>query len=133
MRPRKLNWASTRPLLARYFDWAGNALQGDFGTSWFTSEPVVSALTTRLPVTLTLVIVAIICIAIVATLLGMAAAVKRGWIDRLVQGAAVVGDAIPGFVLAIILVTVFAIQPASSSRPPAAFPRTPDQRPGWPP
>lgn len=113
-----------RPLLTRFFEWAGNAVQGDFGTSWFTSEPVVSAITTRLPITLTLVIVSIVCIAIVATLLGMAAAVKRGWIDRLVQGAAVVGDAIPDFVLAIVLVSVFAISlkffPATSSISPDA-------------
>ncbi|WP_125609555.1 ABC transporter permease [Specibacter cremeus] len=111
-----------RPLLTRFFEWAGNALHGDFGVSWFTSEPVVSAITTRLPITLTLVIVSIVCIAIVATLLGMAAAVKRGWIDRLVQGAAVVGDAIPDFVLAIVLVSVFAITlkifPATSSISP---------------
>lgn len=113
-----------RPLLTRFFEWAGNAVQGDFGTSWFTSEPVVSAITTRLPITLTLVIVSIVCIAVVATLLGMAAAVKRGWIDRLVQGAAVVGDAIPDFVLAIVLVSVFAISlkffPATSSISPDA-------------
>lgn len=113
-----------RPLLTRFFEWAGNAVQGDFGTSWFTSERVVTAITTRLPITLTLVIVSIVCIAIVATLLGMAAAVKRGWIDRLVQGAAVVGDAIPDFVLAIVLVSVFAISlkffPATSSISPDA-------------
>lgn len=113
-----------RPLLTRFFEWAGNALHGDFGVSWFTSEPVISALTTRLPITLTLVIVSIICIAIVATLLGIAAAVKRGWIDRMVQGAAVLGDAIPDFVLAIVLVSVFAISlkwfPATSSIAPDA-------------
>jgi peptide/nickel transport system permease protein len=113
-----------RPLLVRFFEWAGQAVRGDFGASWFTSEPVTSAITTRLPITLTLVIVSIVCIAIVATLLGMAAAVKRGWIDRLVQGAAVVGDAIPDFVMAIFLVAVFAINlqffPATSSISPDA-------------
>lgn len=111
-----------RPLLVRFFEWAGKAVQGDFGSSWFNSEPVVSAITTRLPVTLTLVIVSIICITIVATVLGMAAAVKRGWIDRMVQGAAVIGDAIPDFILGIILVAVFAINlqlfPATSSISP---------------
>ncbi|WP_449373415.1 ABC transporter permease [Arthrobacter psychrolactophilus] len=109
-------------LLPRFFAWAGHALTGDLGTSWFTSEPVARALMTRLPVTLTVVIVSIIFIAIIATALGMAAAVKRGWIDKAVQSAAVIGDAIPSFVMAIILVTVFAIQlklfPATSSISP---------------
>lgn len=113
-----------RPLLVRFFEWAGQAVQGNFGSSWFNSEPVIGALTTRLPITLTLVIISMICITIVATLLGMAAAVKRGWIDKLVQGAAVVGDAIPDFVLGIILVAVFAINlqlfPATSSISPDA-------------
>lgn len=109
-------------LLPRFFSWAGSALSGDLGTSWFTSEPVARALMTRLPVTLAVVITSIIFIAIIATAIGMAAAVKRGWIDKAVQGAAVIGDAIPSFVMAIILVTVFAIQlkmfPATSSISP---------------
>ena len=74
--------------------------------------------------TLTLVIASILLIAIFATLLGMAAAVKRGWIDRVVQVGAIIGDAIPGFVLAIILVTMLAIQmglfPATSTIAPGA-------------
>ncbi|MBT2250305.1 ABC transporter permease [Arthrobacter sp. BHU FT2] len=111
-----------QPLAVRFFTWAGNAVQGDFGASWFTTEPVVTAITSRLPITLALVVVSILIIAVTATALGMAAAVKRGWIDRLVQSAAVIGDAIPGFVMAIVLVTVFAIQlklfPATSSIAP---------------
>ena len=113
-----------RPLLVRFMEWAGQAVQGNFGSSWFNSEPVIGAISTRLPITLTLVITAMLCITIVATLLGMAAAVKRGWIDKLVQGAAVAGDAIPDFVLGIVLVAVFAINlqyfPATSSISPGS-------------
>lgn len=119
---KELELGLDQALLPRFFDWAGNALSGDLGTSWFTSEPVARALMTRLPVTLTVVITSIILIALIATAIGMAAAVKRGWIDKTVQGAAVIGDAIPSFVMAIILVTVFAIQlkffPATSSISP---------------
>jgi len=111
-----------QPLIARFFGWLGQAVTGDLGHSWFTGQSVAGALITRLPVTLALIVSAILVIAIIATLLGMAAAVKRGWIDRVVQTAAVVGDAIPGFVLAIVLVTVLAIQlklfPATSSISP---------------
>lgn len=111
-----------QPIITRFLSWAGQALGGNLGTSWFTNEPVAQSLLSRLPVTLTLVIVAIIGIAICATLLGVAAAVKRGWVDRVVQIGAVVGEAIPGFVLAIVFVTLFAIQlgwfPATSSIQP---------------
>lgn len=99
-----------QPLLARFVDWAGSAVTGDLGHSWFSAETVGAALANRLPVTLTLVVVAILLTAAIATALGLAAAVQRGWVDRVVQVGAVIGDAIPGFVLAIILVTVFGIQ-----------------------
>lgn len=113
-----------QPLPVRFVGWLGGVVTGDFGTSWFTGQSVGAAIAGRLPVTLALIVTAILFIAVVATLLGMAAAVKRGTIDRIVQAAAVIGDAIPGFVMAIILVTLFAIQlrwfPATSSIAPDA-------------
>ena len=113
-----------QPLFTRYIDWLGAALQGDFGTSWFTNQPVTATLAARLPVTMTLVISTIIVTAIIATILGVTAAVRRGWVDRLIQGAAVIGDAIPGFVLAVVFVTIFAINlrlfPATSTIVPNA-------------
>ena len=71
---------------------------------------------------MTMVVAAMILIAIIATLLGVAAAVKRGWVDRVVQIGAIIGDSVPGFVIGIILVTVLAIQmglfPATSTISP---------------
>lgn len=98
-----------RPIFERFLDWATHALQGDFGTSWFTSESIISSLANRLPVTITIVFVAIFVAAILAVILGMAAAIKGGWIDRLVQVVAIAGFAVPAFVVAIGLVFVFAI------------------------
>ena len=98
-----------RPLLVRYADWLGSALTGDLGVSWFTNQPVTETLASRIPVTLTLVVSAIVVTAVFVVVLGILAAVRRGWIDRAIQTAAVIGDAIPGFVIAIILVTVFAM------------------------
>ena len=115
-----------QPLVLRYFSWLGNALRGDLGASWFTSEPVANSLATRIPVTMTMVFTAMILIAIIAALVGVLAAVKRGWVDRLVQIGAVIGDSIPGFVIGIILVTFLAIQaglfPATSTISPGSGP-----------
>jgi len=99
-----------RPILARYFDWLGHAVTGNLGKSWLSSESISESLLSRLGVTLTLVGVVIILAAIIATILGMLAAVKGGWIDRLVQVIGITGFAVPNFVVAIFLVTVFAIQ-----------------------
>lgn len=98
-----------RPLATRYVEWLVSALQGDLGRSYFTPQEVVDALFSRLPVTLTLLIVTTIVAGVIAFGLGIAAAVYRGWLDRLVQVLSVVGYAIPGFLFALLLVLVFSI------------------------
>jgi len=97
------------PLLSRYFSWLGNALTGKFGDSWVTSQPVTTAVMTRLEVTLTLVLGAIVVSAVLSVVLGVWAALRGGWVDRLVQVISVLGFAIPGFLLAVFLVRAFAL------------------------
>jgi len=97
-------------LINRYLDWSHNAIRGNFGNSWFSSESVVGAILHRLPVTLTLVAFAMLIAASLATLLGIAAATKGGWVDKFVQILAIAGFAIPGFLLAVFLVTGLAIK-----------------------
>jgi peptide/nickel transport system permease protein len=98
-----------QPILTQFFDWLGNALQGDLGVSWFSGQPVTEAISSRAAVTLSLVIGATLLSAVVAVLLGVLAARRGGWVDRVVQVVSVIGVAIPGFLLAIGLVLVFAI------------------------
>jgi len=98
-----------QPIITQYFQWLGRALTGDLGSSWFTGQDVTAAITSRVAVTLSLVIGATILSAIVAVVLGVAAARKRGWVDRVVQVVSILGFAIPGFLVALALVIVFAI------------------------
>lgn len=98
-----------QPVLTQYMQWLSNAFQGDFGTSWFTGEPVSSAISSRLIVTLSLVCGAVILIALVSLVLGLAAATQRGWVDRLCQFIALIGHAIPNFLFAVALVLIFAL------------------------
>ncbi|MFC5931194.1 ABC transporter permease [Cryobacterium melibiosiphilum] len=98
-----------QPLVSRYFDWLGSVLRGDFGVSWFSSQPVVESILGRLPTTLSIVLVTIVIAAVLATLFGVFAAVRRGWVDRTLQIVSIGASAVPQFVVAIILVTVFAI------------------------
>ncbi len=99
-----------RPLLTQFADWVSGAVKGDLGTSWFSGQPVTDALTSRLPVTLSLVIGATLLTAVLATVLGVVAARRGGWADRLVLTLAILGFAVPGFLVALGLVTVFAVQ-----------------------
>jgi peptide/nickel transport system permease protein len=97
------------PLLSRYFSWLGHALTGNFGNSWFTNQPVTSAILARLQVTLTLVLGAVIVSAVVSAALGVWAALHGGAVDRTVQVFSVLGFAIPGFIIAVFLVRFFAL------------------------
>lgn len=98
-----------QPLLPRYVEWLAAAVTGDLGTSWFTSQPVDAAISSRLAVTLSLVVGTTILTAVVATVMGVWAARRRGAADRIVQIVSVLGFAIPGFLIAIFLVNVFAL------------------------
>ena len=98
-----------RPLYVQYFDWLGNAVQGDLGASWFTGQQVTEGITSRLAVTLSIVLGAIVLIAIVSILLGVWAAIRGGWADKFVQAVSILGFAIPGFLIALGLVTLFAL------------------------
>lgn len=98
-----------RPLIVQFFDWAGHAIRGDFGASWFTSQPVTDAILSRLSVTLSLVIGATLLTAVVSIILGVVAATRRGWLDRVLQFLSVLGSAVPNFLFALALVIVFAI------------------------
>lgn len=113
-----------QPLLTRLGDWLAGAVSGELGRSWFTNEPVFGAIVSRLPVTLVMVVVAITLIAVAATLLGMVAAVRRGWVDRVVQVGAILGNALPGFIIGVTLVWFLALRlgwfPAVSTITPGA-------------
>lgn len=98
-----------RPLLVQFGDWLGKAVTGNLGESFFTGQTVTSALSTRVPVTLTLVILTLILTLILSVLLGVAAAVYGGWLDRVLQFVSVLGAAVPPFIIAIALVFTFAI------------------------
>ncbi|WP_447002242.1 ABC transporter permease [Saccharothrix isguenensis] len=99
-----------QPVLARYARWLADALAGDLGTSWFTSEDVLTAIGHRLPVTLSLMLGVTLVTAVLAFLLGVWAGVRRGAVDRLVQVLGVVGYALPGFLVTLVIVLVFAVQ-----------------------
>lgn len=98
-----------RPLPTQYFEWLSQAVTGNLGTSWFTGQLVTSGISSRLGVTLSLVIGATLITAVVAVILGVWAAVRGGWIDKVVQAISILGFAIPGFLIALGLVTLFAL------------------------
>lgn len=99
-----------RNVVAQYLDWAGDAVQGDLGSSLFGGFDVVEAIGARLPVTLSLTLAATVIALVIGVSSGVFAALRPGSaIDRLVTAAASLGLAIPNFWLGLVMVAVFAL------------------------
>lgn len=99
------------PLHIQFMIWAGNLLQGDFGTSLISQTSVLSMISQRLEPTISLAVAAIILTVLIAVPLGVIAAWKQGqWIDNLVMSTSVVGFSVPVFVIGYMLIQVFAIK-----------------------
>ena len=99
-----------RSLLAQYLDWFGKAVSGDFGRSTYFSASVATLLAERLPVTLTLGVCALSLSIAVGLPLGVVAAVRpNSLIDRLALTFAVLGQAVPNFWFALMLIVVLSV------------------------
>ncbi|MBN9187397.1 ABC transporter permease [Microbacterium sp.] len=99
-----------QPVLVQYAHWLGHVFTGDLGTSYFTSQPVWDVIAARIPVTVSLVLLVTVFSGLIGFAVGVLAAVRRGWLDRILQIATTVGDALPAFIIALFLVTVVAVQ-----------------------
>lgn len=99
------------PLLVRYGKWLGEAVTGDLGRSYSTQEPVADRISTRLPRTIALVVYA----QLLALLLAIPAGIIAAWranslVDRGLSSTSIGLLAIPNYVMAVLLVYLFAVQ-----------------------
>jgi peptide/nickel transport system permease protein len=100
-----------RPVIIQFFDWVGRALIGDFGESFFFKARTADLIGDRMPVTITLGLTGLVIALVVSIPLGIAAAVNENtWVDRVVQFVALLGQAMPGFWLGLILMITFGLQ-----------------------
>src|SRR5215213_4133700 len=96
-----------RPLYIQFFAWSGRALVGDFGHSYFFKDSVANLIQKRLPITVTLGLVGLSLALIISIPLGILAALRENtWVDRSVTLFTMVGQAVPSFWLALILMIV---------------------------
>lgn len=100
-----------RPVVAQYVTWVGDAFRGDLGVSYSSRRPVTTELAHRIPPTLELAVPAALLALVVAVPLGVVAARHRNRVaDHVLRVVALVGASIPSFWLALILITVFAVE-----------------------
>jgi ABC-type dipeptide/oligopeptide/nickel transport system permease component len=94
-----------RPYVEQYLSFVGKVVQGDFGTSLRARRPVLELIQERLPNSLRLALFAMTVSLAMAFPLGVIAAVNKGGaVDRAAQVISVLGQSLPTFWVAIILV-----------------------------
>lgn len=99
-----------QPIYVQYFGWLGNALAGDLGHSHYLNSDVSEVIFTRLPVTMTLGASALSFGLLLAIPLGVVAAMRPNTlIDRFALGLAVIGQALPSFWFALIMIFFFGV------------------------
>ncbi len=107
----RTHYGFDRSLVVQYGDWASNAIQGNFGESYYLKQPVADVLLDRLPVTMTLGALALAFALALSIPLGVLAAIRpNSLIDRFALTLAVVGQALPSFFFALILVLFLGVK-----------------------
>ena len=100
-----------RPFLVRYGDWLLGVLRGDFGASYKDGMPVLPKLMRCMGKTLVLAAGSLLLALVVSVPLGVLTAARRGGvIDRLVRLLTFVGNAMPNFLVSVLLMYYLCIQ-----------------------
>jgi peptide/nickel transport system permease protein len=98
------------PLYLQFFRYIGNVLRGDFGMSYSSRAPVLDALLSRYPVTLTLASVSTLIMVIIGLPIGIISATRQySILDRLPTAVALMGVSMPTFWIGMLLILIFGL------------------------
>jgi peptide/nickel transport system permease protein len=99
------------PVWRQYLMFAGKALTGDFGQSYSWQMPALTIVLERVPATLQLALSAMLFSILISVPLGVLSAVHRGsWIDNAGKSFAMLGQAMPGFWVGLLLILLFSVK-----------------------
>lgn len=99
-----------KPVYIQYWIWLLHLLQGDFGVSIFTNQPVIDDLSSALANTFKLAIpAALLGMTLGVTLGTLAAFFHHSWLDKMFSAIAITGVSLPHYWVGIVLVALFAV------------------------
>ena len=99
-----------QPFLTQYFAWLGGLLTGDMGVSYVSGRNVFDTFVSKLPATLLLTALSIVATVLISIPLGVLAAVRHDkFTDYFQRFFSFVGNALPNFYVALLLMQVFSI------------------------
>lgn len=100
-----------RPLPIQYGEWLMRFLHGDMGTSYRSDRPVAAMLLQALPYTLAIAASAMLLTLLISLPLGIAiAAYRNSALDCTVRFLTFIGNAVPSFIVGILLMFLFSYQ-----------------------
>ncbi|MBR0992980.1 ABC transporter permease [Bradyrhizobium japonicum] len=100
-----------QPLWWRYLSWLGHVLQGDLGRSFRTGQTVLQAVAERIPVSLQLMLMAEFIGLLIGVPVAIVCAARAGGaFDRFMTGSAFAMLSMPSFLVAILLIYLFAVE-----------------------
>ena len=101
-----------KPLLRTFFDYTtGIVLRGDFGNSTRFRSSAAVLIGERIPATLELALTALVLALVIAMPLGILCALRQGTaIDYFGTIVSVLGIAVPGFLVGILLILIFSVE-----------------------
>ncbi len=106
----RAEWGFDDPLAIQYWRFLRRAVHGDFGVSLRHGQSSLPLIAARLPATLQLTVTAMLLAIVLAVPLGVLAATHRGGkIDLIAMGVALLGQSVPNFWLAIMMILLFAV------------------------
>ncbi|WP_226781197.1 ABC transporter permease [Oceaniglobus trochenteri] len=98
------------PVIAQYFIWAGNALQGDLGQSVFFETPVTQVIADGAETSILLALITMVWIIAFGIPVGVLAAIRQGkWVDQGLSGLAMLLASVPTFWVGLYLILIFAV------------------------
>jgi len=97
-----------RPMHVQYLDWIGAVVtRGDFGTSYWTRQPILEEFARRFPVTLELALLTIVVSVVIGTAVGIVSAARQdSAVDYSGRVAAILALSVPYFGLAVLVVVL---------------------------
>ncbi|MDD6325478.1 MAG: ABC transporter permease [Lachnospiraceae bacterium] len=107
----KKEYGLDQPFLVQYAKWFSGMLTGDMGVSYVSKQDVYESFASRLPATLLLTVSSLITTMLIALPLGVLSAVRQNrWIDYLIRFFSFIGNSMPNFFAALVLMYFFSIR-----------------------
>ena len=95
------------PIAVQYFDWMGDVLTGDLGTTYYGGQDVLDEIVRRLPISLEIMLLTLFFGGTIGITFGILSAVMRNTpVDYAVRLLAVFGQSIPEFFLLVLLIVI---------------------------